>query len=62
VPKNERLYPKHIMFHGWTIQKWKEDDVNYDYLICVALDKSLGSPEFYIFTKDDVKERLTMFE
>jgi len=44
------------MFHGWRIQNWDEDDVSYDFLVCVALDESLGSPEFYVFTRDEAKK------
>jgi len=54
--KNEGLYPKQIMFHGWRIQDQKEDDVSYDFLVCVALDENLENPEFYLFTREEVRK------
>ncbi len=53
--KNEGLYSEKIMFYGWRLQNWNEE-IGYDYLVCVAFDDALSNPRFYLFRRDEVEK------
>ncbi len=52
--KNEGIYSEKIMSYGWRLQNWNEEEIGYDYLVCVAFDDVLSNPRFYLFRRDEV--------
>lgn len=58
--KNEGIFKKGINFYGWRVQT-ATSTINFDYLICVAVDDDYSNPRFYLFTKQEC-ERLRWIE
>ena len=42
-----------LMRHGWSVEK-RDKGMQFDYLLCVALDDNLGAPRFFVFTRDEL--------